>query len=102
MSPTIIGLVAGTLTTFAVVPQVVRTFKTRHVRDLSIWQPLLLTIGVALWAIYGTLIHDLPLIIANLTSLVCNALLTGMKIYYGRIQRSRADSHFNNKKEKTP
>jgi MtN3 and saliva related transmembrane protein len=77
-------MVAGTLTSVAAIPQVIKTFKTRHARDISIWQPLLLTIGVALWMFYGVLIHDLPLIIANITPLVCNALLTGMKVHYGR------------------
>ena len=84
MSPTTIGLVAGTLTSLAAIPQVVKTLRSRHVRDISVWQPLLLSIGVALWMIYGILIGDLPLIIANITPLVCNLLLTGMKIYYGK------------------
>lgn len=84
MSPTSIGLVAGTLTSLAAIPQVVKTMRTGHVRDISIWQPLLLAFGVALWMIYGILINDLPLIIANITPLICNVLLTGMKIRYGR------------------
>lgn len=84
MNPTTIGLIAGTLTSLAAIPQVIKTLKSRHVRDISIWQPLLLTIGVALWMIYGILISDLPLIIANVIPLACNALLTGMKIHYGR------------------
>lgn len=84
MSPTTIGLVAGTLTSLAAIPQVVKTLKSRHVRDISVWQPLLLSIGVALWMIYGILISDLPLILANIIPLACNLLLTGMKIYYGK------------------
>lgn len=84
MTPTTIGLVAGTLTSIASIPQVVKTLKTRHVRDISVWQPLLLAFGVALWMVYGILIHDLPLILANITPLICNAVLTGMKICYGR------------------
>ncbi len=84
MSPTTIGLVAGTLTSLAAIPQVVKTLRSRHVRDISVWQPLLLSIGVALWMIYGILIGDLPLIVANITPLVCNLLLTGMKFYYGK------------------
>jgi MtN3 and saliva related transmembrane protein len=83
VTPTTIGLVAGTLTSIAAIPQVIKTFKTRHVRDISIWQPLLLAFGVALWMIYGILINDLPLILANITPLVCNVVLTGMKISYG-------------------
>lgn len=82
MSPTTIGLVAGTLTSIAAIPQLVKTLRTRHARDISIWQPLLLSIGVALWMAYGLLIHDLPLILANIIPLICNALLTGLKLYY--------------------
>jgi MtN3 and saliva related transmembrane protein len=91
VSPTIVGLVAGLLTSLAAIPQVVKTLKSRHVRDISIWQPLLITIGVALWMIYGILIKDLPLIIANITPLICNALLTGLKIHYGRNDSSTTD-----------
>ena len=87
MTPTAIGLVAGTLTSIAAIPQVIKTLKTRHVRDISIWQPLLLAFGVALWMVYGILISDLPLIVANITPLICNAFLTGMKIRYGREDR---------------
>ncbi len=83
MTPTTVGLVAGTLTSIAAIPQVIKTLKTRHVRDISIWQPLLLAFGVALWMVYGILIGDMPLIVANITPLICNAVLTGMKIRYG-------------------
>ena len=84
MSPTTIGLLAGTLTSIAAIPQVIKTLKTRHVRDISVWQPLLLAFGVALWMMYGILINDFPLIVANITPLICNVVLTGMKIRYGR------------------
>jgi MtN3 and saliva related transmembrane protein len=82
VSPTLIGLVAGTLTGIAAIPQVVKTLRTRHTRDISVWQPLLLSIGIALWIVYGMLIHNLPLILTNIIPLVCNALLTGLKLYY--------------------
>ena len=84
MNPTVIGTIAGVLTSLAAIPQVIKTLKSRHVRDISIWQPLLITIGVALWMIYGILIRDMPLIISNVIPLICNALLTAMKISYGK------------------
>jgi len=87
VTATTIGLVAGTLTSIAAIPQVLKTLQTRHVRDISIWQPLLLSFGVALWMMYGFLISDLPLILANITPLVCNVILTAMKLRYGREDR---------------
>ena len=102
MSTTVIGLVAGTITSIAAIPQVIKTLKTRHARDISIWQPFLITIGVALWMIYGILIDDLPLIIANIVPLVCNALLTCMKVHYDKLDSSTTQNYFTNSKEKTP
>jgi MtN3 and saliva related transmembrane protein len=82
MTITHLGLVAGTITSAAAIPQVVRTYRTRHARDISIWQPVLLNIGMLLWLIYGILLGDLPLILANAFSIVCYTLLIIMKILY--------------------
>jgi len=82
MSHTWVGLVAGLLTSIAALPQVVKTWRSRHAQDLSIWQPLLLSVGIALWLIYGMLIADIPLILANIIPLVCNLLLTAMKLKF--------------------
>jgi len=82
MNPTSLGLVAGTLTSIAAIPQLVKTLRTRHARDISIWQPLLLAIGIALWLIYGILIHDMPLILSNIVPLACNVMLTILKLRY--------------------
>ncbi len=84
MNPTSIGLVAGTLTSIAALPQLVKTLRTRHTRDISIWQPLFLTVGVALWMVYGVLIRDLPLILANIIPLACNCALCVLKPYFDR------------------
>ena len=84
MNPTTLGLVAGTLTSIAAIPQVFKTLRTRHAGDISIWQPLLLAFGVALWMVYGMLIRDLPLILSNIIPLICNIILVGLKLYYDR------------------
>jgi len=82
VTPTTLGLVAGTLTSIAAIPQLIKTLRTRHARDISVWQPLLLAVGIALWLIYGVLIHDLPLVLANIVPLICNIMLTILKIQY--------------------
>lgn len=82
MNPSTVGMIAGTLTSVAAIPQLLKSLRTRHVRDISIWQPLLLSIGVALWLIYGILIQDAPLILANIIPLICNVMLTILKLLY--------------------
>lgn len=84
MTATTVGLVAGFITSVAAIPQVVKTLRIRHTRDISIWQPLLLSAGVALWMVYGMLINDLPLILANIVPLICNIMLVGLKLYFDR------------------
>jgi MtN3 and saliva related transmembrane protein len=80
MNATTVGLVAGFLTSIAAVPQVVKTMRTRHARDISVWQPLLLAVGVALWLAYGIMLGDRPLILSNVIPLVCNAWLVVLKM----------------------
>ncbi|RII25187.1 MAG: hypothetical protein CXR31_14980 [Geobacter sp.] len=82
MTITWLGLFAGAITSFAAVPQVVRTYRTRHARDISIWQPILLTAGMALWLVYGIMLGDVPLIAANVFSILCYSLLIAMKISF--------------------
>lgn len=84
MNATWIGSAAGVLTSVAVIPQVVRTWRTKHARDISIWQPLILITGMLLWLIYGIMLNDLPLIAANSFSIACYLFLLGMKIFYDR------------------
>ena len=72
-----IGLIAGVLTTLSFVPQVYRTWKTKSADDLSLGMFLMFTLGVILWLIYGFLIDDLPIILANIVtlSLACTLLI---------------------------
>jgi len=80
MNVTTIGLTAGFLTSVAAVPQLIKSLRSRHVRDISVWQPVLLSVGVGLWLFYGTMIGDQPLILSNIIPLVCNAWLVVLKM----------------------
>lgn len=96
-----LGLIAGALTSVAAIPQVVRSYRTRHVRDISVWQPVLLAIGVGLWLLYGIAIADLPLVLSNIVPLVCNTILILMKIFYREGDTVRSDGYICEKHEST-
>ncbi len=81
-SITLIGLAAATLTTVAFVPQVVRTWRTRSTHDISLPMFLVLAAGIVLWLIYGAMIRDLPLILANLVTLVLVLTILFFKLRY--------------------
>jgi MtN3 and saliva related transmembrane protein len=83
-----IGLAAGLLTSGAAIPQVLQTYRTKHARDLSMWQLVLLNCGMLLWLIYGLSLNDLPLILANIFSIACYSGLIGMKLRYANRDRA--------------
>ena len=62
---TILGLIAATCTTAAFIPQAIHTIKTRDTAGLSLPTYILLIVGIILWLIYGWLVMDIPVIIAN-------------------------------------
>ena len=62
---TILGLIAGTCTTLSFLPQVIRTLRTRHARDLSAAWLLIFGLGTALWLTYGLLKSDIAITAAN-------------------------------------
>jgi len=78
---TITGLLAGSLTTLAFVPQVLRTWKTRSARDISLATYLMFSCGVLLWLVYGFMLHALPVILANGITLLLSGTILVLKIH---------------------
>lgn len=79
---TIIGIVAGTMTTASFLPQVIKTWKTKSARDLSLGMYLIFCIGVTLWLIYGIIKMDIPIIASNVVTLTLAVMLLIMKLSY--------------------
>jgi MtN3 and saliva related transmembrane protein len=80
---TLIGLAAACLTTVAFTPQVIKAWRTRSTRDLSLGMYLVLATGILLWLIYGILLGDAPLILANAVTLLLVAIILYCKIRHG-------------------
>lgn len=79
---TIIGLLAGALTTIAFVPQVLKTWRTKSTDDLSLGMYLIFCCGVILWLTYGIIKNDLPIILANGVTLVLALSILLLKMIY--------------------
>jgi MtN3 and saliva related transmembrane protein len=80
---TLIGLLAATCTTGSFLPQVIRAWRTRSTRDVSALMFVLLVTGNTLWLLYGALIGDLPLVVANLITITLVAIILALKLRYG-------------------
>jgi MtN3 and saliva related transmembrane protein len=79
---TIIGLIAGFMTTAAFVPQVIQTWKTKKTGHISLLMYVMFCLGIALWLTYGFVVKDLPIILANLVTLILASVVLFMKIKY--------------------
>lgn len=84
---TLLGLSAGSLTTLAFVPQVLKTWRSKSGNDISLGMFLLFSTGVLLWLIYGILIDALPVILANAVTLLLSLTVLLLKLRY-RHQRN--------------
>ena len=78
----LVGYIAGTLTTISFVPQVIRAWKLKETRDLSLAMLLLFALGVLLWTVYGVWTGSVPIIAANIITFVLILVLLWMKVRY--------------------
>ena len=79
---TLIGLAAGFCTTVAFLPQVIKTWKSKSAKDLSLGMYLIFCTGVLLWLTYGILISDLPIILTNVATLTLALSILFFKLSY--------------------
>lgn len=78
----IIGLIAGICTTIAVIPQIIKSWKTKKVKDVSPFMFTILLVGVFLWVVYGITQNDLPIIATNGVSLGLNSFMMYLMLKY--------------------
>lgn len=77
-----LGLMAGACTTVAFLPQVIKTWRSRSAKDLSLSMFSIFTLGVGLWLVYGFLDNNIPVIAANLITLMLAATLLVFKFRF--------------------
>ncbi|WP_142847547.1 SemiSWEET transporter [Telmatospirillum sp. J64-1] len=78
-----IGALAGILTTLAFLPQVIKAWRTRQTRDISLTMFVTFCLGVALWLVYGLMLNAWPLIAANGITLVLAGTILALKLRNG-------------------
>ncbi|HEX7410627.1 MAG TPA: SemiSWEET family transporter, partial [Bacteroidales bacterium] len=66
MNNEVIGILAGTLSCTTFLPQVIKTWKSKSAKDVSLNMFLIATAGTTLWLLYGILIHSISIIGTNI------------------------------------
>jgi MtN3 and saliva related transmembrane protein len=79
---TVIGLIAALFTTVSLFPQLIKIYKTKSTKDISTGMFTLFGGGVFLWFIYGLLVNDFPIIIANSLAFIQAVVILIFKIKY--------------------
>lgn len=80
----LLGFAAGALTTLSFIPQVVRVYRLRSARDISLPFTIALTAGGVLWLSYGITLKLLPVMLWNAFTILLVLSLLVAKLRYGR------------------
>jgi MtN3 and saliva related transmembrane protein len=78
----VFGFMAATLTTASFIPQALHTFRTKDVRGISLGMYSAFTTGVALWLVYGWMLGEMPIVVANAITLSLALAILIMKLRY--------------------
>lgn len=75
MNPEIVGITAGILSCTTFLPQVIKTWKMRSTRDVSLSMFLIASVSTALWLAYGILICSISIIFTNCIVLILSLVM---------------------------
>ncbi|MEO9485436.1 MAG: SemiSWEET transporter [Ekhidna sp.] len=78
-----IGYLAAILTTISFAPQAIKTIRTKSTDGISLGMYILFTAGIACWLVYGVLLNNSPIIMANAITLILSATILIFKIKHG-------------------
>lgn len=79
----LIGFAAGALVTISYLPQVIKSWKTKSTRDVSLFLGLINSIGQILWIVYGAVIHSSSLTAMSSLTLSLTLSLLFLKVKHG-------------------
>ena len=78
--PLILGFVAGCVSTYAFVPQVLKIWRERDCLAISLRMYVLRQVGFLLWLGYGAALGSIPLVFFNLLNLVLGGVILVFKL----------------------
>lgn len=77
-----IGTFAAVCTTFCWLPQAIQIIREKRTEGVSLITQLFFTLGTTAWCVYGVLLHEWPLIAANVVTTALSATILGLKVRY--------------------
>jgi len=74
-----LGYVAALLGALSFLPQLIKVWRFRSVKDISLAMYIIYTTSVILWLVYGIIIKSPPLIMAEILTLILVSAILIMK-----------------------
>ena len=78
----IMGYTAGLLVVISLLPQTIKSWKTKLTRDLSLWRYIIYTVGLILWISYAIIIKNGPVAVMNGIGLILALSILYLKLRY--------------------
>jgi len=94
---TLIGTAAAFCGAVSLIPEVIKAYKTHHLKDVSWGMLFFLMLSSGLWGSYGLHINDIPLALSASMNLVLEIILIYMKWHYSATGKPLSQ-HIGNKK----
>ena len=80
----ILGYTAGAITSLTFLPQVIKTWKEKSAKDVSLLMFIVAASNEVLWIVYGILQNDWGIILTNVCVLTMSLVMVFLKLRYDR------------------
>ena len=80
-SADMVGYAATVVGTSMMLPQLIKSWRTKQMRDVAFGTIILFVLNCALWGIYGVMIAAEPMIVANVIGFVISLALLSLKLW---------------------
>ena len=81
----ILGYAAGAVTAFTFLPQVLKTWREKSAKDISLNMFLIAFANEIMWLVYGFMIENFVIILTNAVMLLMSGIMIALKMKYGKL-----------------
>ncbi|PZR28066.1 MAG: hypothetical protein DI535_07855 [Citrobacter freundii] len=80
----VLGYVAGAITALTFLPQVIKTWREKSAKDISLLMFLIAAVNEIMWIVYGALLENWVIILTNSVVLAMSLTMIFLKLRYNR------------------
>ncbi|NOT52892.1 MAG: SemiSWEET transporter [Chitinophagaceae bacterium] len=81
-SANIVGYIASAVTVFTFLPQVIKTWKEKSAKNVSLLMFIIAIVNEVLWIAYGVMRDDMVIILTNIVMMCMASLMIYLKLRY--------------------